>query len=84
MINKLIDINPIITYTTAKPKEISSKPTILDYAASFVNGMSETQRNRFKKMLESGIECGLSVAESYDVNYSDFIKEVKKLLMVEV
>lgn len=83
MINRLIDINPIITYGINN-NYIDINPTLLDYAAAFVNGMSETQRKRFKKMLESGIECGLSVAENYNVNYEDFIKEVKKLLNVEV
>jgi len=57
--------------------------SIQEYANSFINGMSETQRNRFKQMLENGIECGMSVAESYGIDYVKFISEVKKQLEVD-
>lgn len=86
MISRLIDIEV--------PKEIQTRHsikytnpgnyTIQDYAASFVYGMGETQRNRFKEMLKNNIQCGISVAKSYGVDYTDFINNVKKLLKVEV
>lgn len=54
-----------------------------DYAVSFIQGMSETQRARFKNMLENKIECGMSVAKLYGLDYREFISEVKKELGVE-
>ena len=86
MINRLInmDISPI----TLKEKPIQEFKndgtyTIEDYAKAFINGMGETQKERFKKMLENGIKCGLSIADNYGVDYNTFIKEVKKQLEVE-
>jgi hypothetical protein len=58
--------------------------TIQDYANAFIQGMGETQKNRFKKMLENNIECGMSVAENYGIDYKEFIEEVKKQLKVGV
>ena len=75
MINRLIDIKAI-----PKVDSTSKKYTAEDYAISFLNGLSNTQRNRFKAMLENNIECGQSVAESYGINYKLFIAEVKKIL----
>lgn len=57
--------------------------TIKEYASSFITGMGDTQRMRFKKMLENGINCGMSVADSYGINYNEFISEVKKQLEVD-
>lgn len=54
-----------------------------DYAIAFVYGMGKKQRDRFKKMLESNIKCGESVANSYGIDYDPFIKEVKRILKVE-
>ena len=85
MISRLIDLN----ITTSSPKfKLETKPlkttfTIKDYAKSFINGMGETQRNRFKQMLENGIQCGTSVAKSYGINYDKFIKEVKNQLNIK-
>ena len=56
--------------------------TIEEYAKAFINGMGETQRNRFKKMLENGIKCGMSVSDNYGINYDEFIEEVKKQMGV--
>lgn len=57
--------------------------TIEEYANSFINGLGETQRLRFKKMLENGIESGMSVAKSYNVDYDRFISAVKKQMGVD-
>lgn len=81
MINRLINMNPIITNNSYTPNK-SMKASITDYAISFLNGLSDTQKNRFKKMLENNIQCGMSVAETYEIDYDDFINEVKKLLKV--
>lgn len=86
MINRLIDMEVLIP----KNKQIinniktNSDYSIQEYAIAFIYGMSENQKDRFKKMLENNIECGMSVAKSYGVDYSDFIEEVKKQLKVEV
>lgn len=80
MINRLInmDIKPIeLSYANSK-KEYS----IEEYANAFINGMGETQRNRFKKMLENGIKCGMSIADNYHIDYDEFIIEVKKQMGV--
>ena len=58
------------------------KFTVEQYANSFINGMSITQRNRFKQMLQNNIECGMSVAENYGIDYATFIQEVKKQMEV--
>ena len=85
MINRLIDMNPIITNNSnIIKKEINGNTTIEEYALAFIDGMSENHKNRFKKMLENNIECGMSVAENYGIDYDKFIKEVKKILNVEV
>ena len=55
-----------------------------DYAIAFIYGMSKTQRDRFKKMLEQGIRCGESVALNYGVDYNELMNEVKRILKVEV
>lgn len=84
MISRLIDIEV--------PKEIKSNKNIIynpgnytinDYAASFVYGMGEKQRERFKQMITHNIQCGMSVAKSYGVDYDGFMDKVKKLLKVE-
>lgn len=85
MINRLIDMEPMKKQID-KPKiiPIPTNATMQEYAMAFIAGMGETQRNRFKKMLESGIKCGMSVAESYGIDYDDFITEVKNQLKVGV
>lgn len=85
MISRLIDLNVSIQ----KPKiKIENEPlktnfSIKDYATSFIEGMGETQRKRFKQMLENNIQCGMSIAQSYGINYDKFIKEVKNQLNVK-
>lgn len=81
MINRLINMDVNINPNTIE--EIKSVDgSIQDYAIAFLKGMSETQRKRFKKMLENNIECGMSVAKSYGIDYPSFIKEVKTILKV--
>lgn len=85
MINRLIDMSPSINKSKLKDEKLkSANASIADYAISFLEGMSETQRNRFKKMLENNIECGMSVAKTYGIDYKSFITEVKKILEVGV
>lgn len=84
MINRLIkmEIPEIVKVSEVKidaPKGIYS---ISDYATSFINGMNDTQRSRFKKMLENDIRCGQSVASNYGIDYDEFIEEVKKQMEV--
>ena len=86
MINRLIDIEipPINKEAVVINQPITnSNFTIKDYATAFLEGMGETQKARFKKMLENDIKCGLSVAENYGIDYDDFILEVKKQMEVE-
>lgn len=81
MISRLIDMQIPSNYVNTKSHIVpKDKYTILDYASSFIFGMSESQRNRFKKMLENNINCGMSIADNYGVNYDSFILEVKKQL----
>jgi len=49
-------------------------------AKLFVSGMGDAQRERFKIMLQNGIQCGESIAKSYGVPLEDFITEIKKLI----
>ena len=83
MINKLIDMTVYpITYEKEEVIQNNGVYTIEDYARAFINGMGETQKARFRKMLENNIKCGLSVAQNYDVDYDEFITEVKKQMEV--
>lgn len=85
MINRLIDmkVSPISTKENPTVESVNRGVyTIEDYARAFINGMGETQKSRFKKMLENGIKCGLSVADNYGVDYDEFIAEVKKQMGV--
>ena len=87
MINRLINMSvptigvkndSVVIEIPAK----NGKYTIEQYAKSFIDGMGETQKERFKKMLENDIKCGMSVAENYGINYDEFITEVKKQMEV--
>ena len=77
-------MEPIIGAEVVEQPVLSTNPTIKEYAIAFINGMGETQKNRFKKMLENGINCGMSIADNYGVDYDDFITEVKKQMGVMV
>ena len=77
-------MEPVISTEIVEKPVLSTNPTIEEYARAFINGMGETQRNRFKKMLENGINCGMSIADNYGVDYDDFIIEVKKQMGVVV
>ncbi len=82
MINRLINMEvPSIETFNVVPIN-NTNYTIEEYAKAFINGMGETQRNRFKKMLENGIKCWMSVADNYGINYDEFIEEVKKQMGV--
>lgn len=88
MINHLITKHNKIKmknrYIEATDRDVDRKYNSLkDYAVAFIEGMSETQRERFKNMLENKIECGMSVAKLYGLDYQEFISEVKKELGVE-
>lgn len=86
MINRLIDMKINVSHETITPKTVQTQHnySVQDYAIAFITGLKPTQKERFKKMLENQIECGMSIAESYGIDYNDFITEVKKLLKVEV
>ena len=73
MINKLINMK--VTPISAKSGNIvvekpakNGKFTIEDYASAFINGMDNNQKERFKRMLENGINCGESVAYNYGID----------------
>ena len=78
-----MEVSPISTKEDTPIQNVNKGVyTIEDYARAFINGMGETQKSRFKKMLENGIKCGLSVADNYGVDYDKFIAEVKKQMEV--
>ena len=80
MINRLINMEVPTIKEVSEP--IAVNYSVKDYANSFINGMSDVQKNRFRKMLQNGIRCGVSVANNYGVNYDEFINEVKNQLGV--
>ena len=84
MINKLINMEvPSIVNREKLNNSINNyNYSIQDYVTAFINGMGETQRIRFKRMLENGIKCGVSVADNYGIDYDKFIEEVKKQMEV--
>lgn len=85
MINRLINLEIIPPMNKkAIPNLHSGKYTTEEYAIAFISGMGESQQKRFKQMLQNNIPSGMGVAESYGVDYEEFIKEVKKHLKVEV
>lgn len=84
MINRLINIEVTPPHKNMKAINHSGNYTLEEYVAYFINGMSTTQRQRFKQMLENKIESGMSVAKNLGLNYRDFINEVKRQLKVEV
>ena len=81
MINRLINMQPI-TKKVNKITPNNTTATIKDYAIAFVDGLGKTQKDRFKRMLENGILCGMSVADSYGIDYDKFINEVKLILNI--
>lgn len=84
MINRLIDMNINLQDTNKNKILHGGDYTTEEYVVAFIEGMSTTQKQRFKKMLENNIESGMSVAKNYGLDYKEFIKEVKKQLKVEV
>ena len=87
MINRLINMDISIPNKGNLPSMMASNPgnyTIQQYVSAFLSGLGETQKDRFKQMLKNGIQSGMSIAKSYGIEYSDFIKEVKKQLNLEV
>ena len=87
MINRLINMS-VPSINTISGNVDPVKPakngifTMEQYAKAFINGMGETQKERFKKMLENDIKCGMSVADNYGIDYDEFITEVKKQMEV--
>lgn len=49
-------------------------------ARLFVDGMGDNQRDRFKRMMQSGVEVGRSIAQTYEVPLDEFIDEVRKII----
>lgn len=82
MVSSLINMN-IRVDTNKKPVMYNGRFTVEQYVSTFLNGLGETQRNRFKKMIELGIKSGMSVAKSYGLDYDEFITEVKKQLKIK-
>lgn len=82
MINKLIDLQFDVDNTSALEMG-SGGFTIQQYVLSFLSGLGQTQKERFKKMLENGFEAGMSIAKNYGVDYNEFMKEVKKQLNIK-
>jgi hypothetical protein len=83
-VNSLIDPKRKIKETGINIEEqqtISTKDiTISQYAKAFVNSLDDDKRVRFKKMIESGIKCGTSIAKLYNIPIDKFIAEVKKII----
>lgn len=83
MINRLINMEiPNLAKEKVGVPLAKNAYSIEDYATAFIKGMGETQRIRFKKMLENEIRCGMSVADNYGIDYDKFIVEVKKQMEV--
>lgn len=83
MINRLINIEiPEVEIEPAAKIMPRGVYTVAEYAKAFIDGMGDTQKSRFKKMLENNIKCGQSVADNYGINYDEFIEEVKKQMEV--
>lgn len=81
MISNLIQPPKPKNYETGEIRHTSTTATTAQNCARlFVGSMGEAQRERFKMMLQSGVECGQSVAQSYGVPVSEFIYEVKKII----
>lgn len=78
-------INSLIQPPKAQNKPVmqnvpTTATTAQNAARLFVNSMGEAQRERFKAMLDSGAEVGMSVAQSYGVPLEEFIAEVRKII----
>lgn len=78
-------INSLIVPPQPKDKEITYGSAAAatgahSSARMFVGSMGDAHRERFKAMLMSGVECGHSIAQSYNVPRDEFIAEVKKII----
>jgi len=81
MVSNLIQPPAPKNATAGKKKETDGHSvTVENCARLFVNGMGDAQRERFKLMLQSGVQCGESVARSYGVPLGDFMAEVRKII----
>jgi len=79
MISNLIQ--PPKPKNAAMTQDASTTSATAQIAARFfVGSMGEAQRERFRMMLLSGVECGQSIAQSYGVPLKDFIAEVQKII----
>jgi len=80
MVSNLIQPPAPKNAPAGKKEADSHSVTAGNCARLFVNGMGDAQRERFKAMLQSGVQCGESVARSYGVPLGDFIAEVRKII----
>jgi len=80
MISSLIQPPASKNAPAGKKETDSHSVTAGNCARLFVNGMGDAQRERFKVMLQSGVQCGESVARSYGVPLGDFMAEVRKII----
>ena len=79
LINAPVFSNPdYVPQVERETKTVQFKPK--DCAISFVDNLKGEQRNRFKKMLDMGIECGEGIAKAYNVPFTEFISEVKAII----
>ena len=86
MINRLINMEVKMPSKGNISAAIALNPTnysIQEYVSAFLSGLGDSQRDRFKQMIQIGIKSGMSIAESYGIDYDDFITEVKKQLNME-
>lgn len=81
MINRLINLDIKMPSATQLIKS-NGAYTIPEYVTVFLEGLDKNQKDRFKKMLQNGIKSGMSVADSYGINYDEFINEVKSQLTI--
>jgi len=76
-------ISSLIVPPKSKSSEsVTSVPStaVQNCARLFIGSMGDNQRERFKKMLQSGVQCGESIAKSYGVPLNEFIAEVEKII----
>lgn len=86
MINKLINMEVKMQPKPTLDNLVNAKPTdytVEEYASAFLSGLSETQRNRFKKMVQNNYRCALNVVHMYGVDYDKFLTAVKQQLNIK-
>ena len=61
-------------------EEYAISATVQNCARLFVGGMGETQRERFRRMIQIGAGCCESIAQAYSVPLDEFVAEVKRII----